>query len=180
MSYWHEPRKPGPRGGCSSSEKNRDIFACIRYPDVDQSEAKYEIYGKIWIGDRKSEPWFSQGWIELWPKAPMLAADFQEARRLQLELLERLVLSVDYDLYKIVRADKKFVEAIEHPSKEYLARIYQHQDGKFEIHYLGWHTGRGGGWGRFPRFGTLTFASDLDSAREAAQLELEEFASQKL
>lgn len=76
MTDWHEPRKPSPRGGCSSSENNRDVFACIRYPDVDQIDGMYEICGRIGIGEGTSQHWVSQGWIQLWPKAPIVAADF--------------------------------------------------------------------------------------------------------
>lgn len=76
MSFWHEARKLSVGGGCISSQKNEGLFSCIRYPDFSQNETEFSIYAQAWIGKGEPESWFTQGWIELWPRTPIVASDF--------------------------------------------------------------------------------------------------------
>lgn len=98
---------------------------------------------------------------------------------MQFEHLTQIETYIDENLYYKIYSSTKFVEAIEHSSKEWLARIYHHDDGRYEIEYSNWSEGRAGGmWAvTARRFNTVTYASDLESAREAALLELEKFAA---
>ena len=178
MSFWHEARKPNQRSGCTTSQTKPEISACIRYPAEEQPKDTFKIYAHIWVGEGEPIFWFRQGWIELWPQPPILATDFQTARRLQLEQLEELETHFDLSRYITVYATSQFVETIEHPSKNLLARIYLHDNGIYEVTYAYLSYGRGGEiWvaARQSR-DQMTCTNDLESARRTAHLELEELA----
>lgn len=170
MGIWHESRPKRPGGICRSDERDRCLLVCIQYPQKDVEGDVFRIYAEQWIGEGPIENWLPQGWVEWWPKTPIVAHDFQEARGLQIALMEQLLAGIDEEQFEKRLPTVAFVEAIEHPSGKWLARIYQHQDGRWEVEFLRWSEGgRASMWVRTSECrDTVTYASDLDSAREAA------------
>lgn len=163
-----------------SDPRDRRLLACVRYPPEGNDQDGYRIYAQQWVGEGESLAWLSQGWVEWWPKISLVAHSFQEASRLQEAFLAELLNGIDEERFEKRLSPIAFVEAIEHPSGKWLARIYQHQDGRFEVKYLRWSVGRGGGlWANAAYHRDIvTHASDLASARQAAQSELDECATQ--
>lgn len=178
MSTWHSERvKTSPL--LSIMSQDRRIEALIRYPDKTLKESKFVIFGEKWILDSKSQSNESmpQGWVRLWPKVPITAETFLEAKRLQEEFLERLVAGIDPKLLEERSSEISIIETHTHSSQEMQFRIYQHQGGNFEVRYFRWTIGRGGGWVS-TRHELCTYTDSLEEARQVAQSEMEEIRAQ--
>lgn len=178
MSTWHSERvKASPLLAIMSQD--RRIEALVRYPDKAIKGSKFVIFGEKWILDSKpqSNEAMPQGWVQLWPKTPITADTFLEAKKLMEEFLEQLSAGVDPKLLEERHSEISIVETDTHPSQEVQFRIYQHQAGHYEVRYFKWHPGRGGGWVS-ARHELCTYTDSLDEARQVAQSEMEEIRTQ--
>ena len=169
MSVWKEPRQKS-RTSIFSGSPDPKFQSCILYPD--DSHPHYQIYAKQWIKQEKPVPWHiaPEGWVELWPRKPLQADNWQEARKLQLSLMEQLVTDFSQINFDRRPATVECVELVQGAKGQRQARIYRYEDGPYEIQYFRYLP-----FGRdyiHDHYDICTFASSLDEARQSAQAEL--------
>ncbi|MDQ2732984.1 MAG: hypothetical protein M3Y56_15105 [Armatimonadota bacterium] len=143
----------------------------------DDDHPHYEIFAKRWIREEEPSAWHiaPDGWIELWPRVPMLAPNGRDGREKHNSLLYELAARFSPRDFVIRRSTFERIECAKSADGKRIARIYRHADGRYEIQYYWYTPGRGGGYIQ-EDYQTYTFASSLDEARQAAHDELKRLA----
>ncbi|MCB0087378.1 MAG: hypothetical protein KDE54_05655 [Caldilineaceae bacterium] len=173
MHYWHEPRTK-ERTGAVISESGR-IHVCVRFP-VDKND-QFRLFVLLWQKDDDPQPWqvAPEGWRELWPKAPIEASSLAKAYQLQLSLLDKLENEISYNDFEYRVPQLERVAVISHSGGKHQAYIYHYQDGKYEIRYFAFTTGRDDAWIQV-RSELCTFTESFEDAQKIAQAEMDELA----
>lgn len=185
MAYWKEPADR--IHSCSILSPDWKLKAIYQYRIRPEG---FEIFLRKWAKDTpvRSEEWEPDGWIELWPKLPILAEGWAESGMKAYSLLQR---------YRVERFDDDFItrpyqppirpeilQEVIHESKELQASIVLHDDGRFEIWYAAYEevAGQSGhheptwDWMRL-RSDIRTYADNYGDAIEIAKIELDQLAN---
>lgn len=205
MAHWHEP-KPHRLSWVLPARDGDRVSA--EFLGVDVRVAPFQGYFLRYEGPEpvpagpfphwRHDP---TGWIELWPREPLLAGSLGEARERIDPLLPGLEDGSTDDLFEkrpyVAPVRPTRVEELEHPTHHARAVISRWPEGHFEVSYLVYApNGRyfpaaspaisaeldwewGVTWMEDENGGGLrTLAGSLESAREIATVELDLLVSQ--
>lgn len=183
VAYWHELSRFRERIGRYWVDYQTRQWVWRSAPNLEIFEAYYE---------RKEVSGHSEypaGWVQLWPLNPITAPTAHEARDKALPLLEVVANGSQDELFEQracpVPIHRKKLKEIQSPTHRAFACIYKHAETRYEVRYFGAFVGddQEDGWRLsvpevegmpVPRgFEMLTIADSLESAIQAAVLELE-------
>ena len=190
MAYWHEQARHIGRWVFP----NRQGRVTVVFQGHDIREAPFQGYFLRYEGEGEVKPmgWKRDpvGWVEVWPREPLLAWSMDEAKAQFQPLLPQIEdgnLGEQYERRAyLLPVRPKLVAEVEHPTHQARARILRWPDGRYQVRYLvyapdgryfpastpsvgvlGWE------WG-VAREDIETFADDLASAERIASEELAE------